>query len=1214
MSAVSMSRLRLGIPGFSYSDLHDPARLSALLTVFDTELEHEHPALYVRYRAYHDSVGAGLSPTELSALLVELAVSVAAFLGRLFGISRELADSRARILQEMQTVYGFRAWLVKRLQPSADAPDVDPEALRDTVDAVLQALAPAVGMHDDRELALCMAGSRLLHWQVALAGEDAASVRSQTRAALQGISGADADPESLIASLLNALAAWCRLCLQHPELEPGADAWSCLKVPGRLDPEQLVTQQLEVRDALPRWVAPGHRLRRRDGFALTDLRADLRQVLYEVEHCIYCHERNTDSCSKGMPDRRKGGFRSNPLGVTLTGCPLDQKISEMHWLKRQGDSLGALVLVMLDNPMCPGTGHRICNDCMKACIYQKTEPVDIPQIETRVLTDVLELPWGFELYDLLTRWNPINAKRPCALPYNGKNMLVVGMGPAGYTLSHYLLNEGFSVTGVDALKIEPLPESLVGAPGRAPQPVHSVRKELYESLDDRCVLGFGGVAEYGITVRWDKNFLKLIYLNLVRRRNFRCYGGIRFGGTLTIDDAWELGFDHIALATGAGKPTIIGLRNNLIRGIRKASDFLMALQLSGAARRDALANLQVSLPAGVIGGGLTAMDTATELLAYYPVQAERTLRRYRALTEQGSVAELRAGFDAEELTWLDTFLEHGRQLEAERQRAARAGELPDFVPLLQSWGGVTLFYRGDITDSPAYRQSHEEISKALEEGIYLAERLVPTEAQADACGALCAVRFAHRERAADGKWRETGRSTELPMKSLFIAAGTSPNTIYEQEHPYSFRMAEKFFQCYVPGQGDVDQPELEAVDAAPLKSGRPTPFTSYRHRGRYITFYGDVHPTYAGSVVKAMASARECYPAVVQLFAAGLKCLKADEQPARDRQLAALHSRLDELLKAEVTAVHELAPNIIEVIVKAPMQARKFEPGQFYRVQDYETLAPRVGNTRLSAEGLALTGASVDKERGLISLIALEMGSSSRLCRYWRPGMPLVVMGVTGSATHIPRQRNVLLAGGGLGNAVLFSIGRALRAANCRILYFAGYRKASDTFKMEEIEYSADTIVWAVNPGGGSIAPRRPQDRFHQGNIVEAMCAYADGSLGEAVTPMQDIDHIITIGSDRMMAAVAHARHHALKPFLKPDHQAIGSINSPMQCMMKGICAQCLCKHNDPDTGEEYFVYSCYNQDQELDRVDFDNLHARLRQNSVQEKLSALWLHALEDR
>ena len=58
--------------------------------------------------------------------------------------------------------------------------------------------------------------------------------------------------------------------------------------------------------------------------------------------------------------------------------------------------------------------------------------------------------------------------------------------------------------------------------------------DLYEDLDKRILAGFGGVAEYGITVRWDKNFLKVIYLTLQRREAFRAYGGVRFGGTLTI--------------------------------------------------------------------------------------------------------------------------------------------------------------------------------------------------------------------------------------------------------------------------------------------------------------------------------------------------------------------------------------------------------------------------------------------------------------------------------------------------------------------------------------------------------------------------------------------------------------------------------------------------------------------------------------------------------
>ena len=71
---------------------------------------------------------------------------------------------------------------------------------------------------------------------------------------------------------------------------------------------------------------------------------------------------------------------------------------------------------------------------------------------------------------------------------------------------------------------------------------------------------------------------------------------------------------------------------------------------------------------------------------------------------------------------------------------------------------------------------------------------------------------------------------------------------------------------------------------------------------------------------------------------------------------------------------------------------------------------------------------------------------------------------------------------------------------------------------------------------------------------------------------------------------------------------AIGSINSPMQCMMKEICAQCLQPQRDPATGEVRYVFSCFNQDQPLDCVDWAALEQRLRQNSVQEKLTARWI------
>jgi NADPH-dependent glutamate synthase beta subunit-like oxidoreductase len=341
-----------------------------------------------------------------------------------------------------------------------------------------------------------------------------------------------------------------------------------------------------------------------------------------------------------LRDRKTGAYESDVSGNKLVGCPLEERISEMNLARSRGYAVGALAIVAIDNPLCAATGHRICNDCMKACIFQKQEPVDIPQIESRTLKDVLALPWSFEIYSLLTRWNPLNISRPFPKPATGRNVLVVGLGPAGFTLAHHLLNDGHSVVGIDGLKIEPLPPAMAGidmAGKRNPfEPIRDIAN-IYEELDRRATAGFGGVAEYGITVRWDKNNLKIVRLLLQRRRAFTMYGGVRFGGALGIEDAFARGFDHIALCLGAGRPKFVAMKNGLTRGVRQASDFLMALQLTGAAKAESIANLTVRLPIVVIGGGLTAIDTATEALAYYPVQVEKFLARYERLQADDDV-------------------------------------------------------------------------------------------------------------------------------------------------------------------------------------------------------------------------------------------------------------------------------------------------------------------------------------------------------------------------------------------------------------------------------------------------------------------------------------------------------------------------------------------------------------------------------------------------
>jgi NADPH-dependent glutamate synthase beta subunit-like oxidoreductase/NAD(P)H-flavin reductase len=1010
--------------------------------------------------------------------------------------------------------------------------------------------------------------------------------------------------------------------------------WVSFHMPHALDYDQLVPLRRPDPALSNVTEGPREHYRRRDGFTLTDTRMSAREVQSEVDYCLYCHDREKDSCSRGMHDKQ-GGLKKNPLGIALPGCPLEEKISEMHVLKKDGDALGALAMIIIDNPMLPGTGHRICNDCMKACVFQKQDPVNIPQTETGTLTDVLQMPWGFEIYALLTRWNPLNRRRPYALPYNGKNVLVVGMGPAGYTLAHHLINEGFGVVGVDGLKIEPLPSDLVGGDAWPPRALERF-EDIESDLQSRVLRGFGGVAEYGITVRWDKNFLTTIHLALVRRATFRVYGGVRFGGTLDSDDAFAMGFDHIAMAAGAGKPTIIDMKNNLIRGVRKASDFLMALQLTGGFKKESLANLQVRLPALVIGGGLTGIDTATELAAYYPVQVEKFLARWEVIlaseVDKGNKVDkdgkgqgngkpasvdgealLSRLYDVEEAGIAREFIAHGLAIRAERARAAAAGEAPNFAPLVESWGGVALVYRRSLKDSPAYRLNHEEVSKFFEEGVRFIEKMSPLACVPDPYGALEAVVFEKLD-GEGGTWIATGQTVTLPARSLFVAAGTQPNITYDRDREGSFEIdprAKSFrsFQVKRDGNG--------AIQLEPTPAGQVGFFTSLNRGGKLVSFYGDNNPAYAGSVVKAMASGKDGYPHVAALFEPELRVLRAEDQPARDAVWGALCAKLDSELRAVVVRVDRLTPTIVEVVVKAPAAARKFQPGQFFRFQNYETSSPLVtvdhdvpGVSRLQMEGMALTGAWVDKDRGLLSLIVLEMGGSSRLCAALAPGEPVVVMGPTGTPTEITEQESVLLCGGGLGNAVLFSIAKALRERGSRVLYFAAYRKKEDIYKVEEIEAGTDQVIWSVD-SGELPEKRRPNDCVFRGNIVEAMEAYARGELGEVTIPLSSCNRIIAIGSDRMMAAVQRARHTRLQPYLLPGHVAIASINSPMQCMMKEICAQCLQKHIDPVTGKEVVVFSCSNQDQLQDQVDWKNLGDRLRQNTVQEKLTDRWVQRI---
>ncbi len=1158
-AVLTQPDLKLGF-GSRFEDLYHRAGLQRLDAAFLEFLDGADAALRARLESARVTPES-LARREESELLIAVAVHLDDFVARLFGIEADVQALSARH-HEFAPLFSCKRLFVQRKAMNTYKSEI------------------AAGF-DGEEL-----GRKLTAWF----GESFSELAFARHVAeWQKDEAADAGK-------LDTAMRYASWAAHTSAGQRKHQAGVLFKAPKKLDFQKLVP--LDTREENGVTVHTLSHLRRRHGFALTDSGTDLVGALDQTNYCIWCHEQGRDSCSSGLKEKAPahGGaapFRKTVFSVPLAGCPLEERISEFQKLKTEGIAVGALAMITVDNPMVAATGHRICNDCMKSCIYQKQEPVNIPQAETRSLKDVLELPWGFEIYSLLTRWNPLDLRRPLPRPASGRRVLVAGMGPAGFTVAHHLMNDGHSVVGIDGLKIEPLPAQQCGVDRTGAQvafePIFDA-ESLFESLDDRVMAGFGGVAEYGITVRWDKNFLKLIRLLLQRRREFALYGGVRFGGTLSVDDAFDLGFDHVVLAAGAGRPTVLDIPNGLAPGVRTASDFLMALQLTGAAKQDSIANMQLRLPVAVIGGGLTAIDTATESAAYYPLQVEKFLRRFETLCAERGEEKVRASWSAAEKNIAEEFLAHARAIRAERAKAAAEGREPHVLELLQSWGGVTIAYRKRLIDSPSYTLNHEEVEKALEEGIRFAENLTPVAVEVDELGNTRGLTVTAKRTLADGS-TETATVT-LPARTVLVAAGTQPNTVLAREDAYNFHLDGRYFQAC--GEDGVPvRPEKSA------KPSSPQVLLSKRSDGRFVSFFGDLHPSFFGNVVKAMGGAKQGYPVVSRVL--------EKVRPAFSGTDADFVAALNGLLRATVHEVIRLTPTIVEVVVRAPQAAKKFQPGQFYRLQNFESLAQTVDGTRLAMEGLALTGAWVDRDKGLVSTIVLEMGGSSDLCALLKPGEPVILMGPTGSPTEIPSDETVVLAGGGLGNAVLFSIGHALRAAGSKVLYFAGYKKLIDRYKIADIEAASDVVVWCCDEAPG-FEPNRPDDRAYVGNIVQAMAAYAQGKLGPQAIALKAADRVIAIGSDRMMAAVAAARHGVLAAHLDPHHFAIGSINSPMQCMMKEICAQCLQPHVDPASGERTYVFSCFNQDQPLDQVDFAGLAARLAQNSVQEKLTAHWI------
>ncbi|MBV53327.1 MAG: pyridine nucleotide-disulfide oxidoreductase [Coxiellaceae bacterium] len=1133
-----MPQSNLNLKALSMEALHSISGVVALDGQFLSYLQEVHPSLHdqlVEYRLIADD-----SSKASSYFLMDIAKHVEDFLAHVFDIHTPLAGLN-RISEQEALVAAFKKHFVLREAKR----EIKRKDSIDSFEILNQWLEDQLPDYADRELAIA-------RWAMSLLEDKVANENAITR-----------------------LTDWCIASMFTEVGQQAVRHYVAFKIPKKLNFDNLVGEQPVQGDPWGRQQADPNTFRQRDGFELTDQRMTSRDVYNQIQYCVYCHKNDGDFCSTGFPVKKKDpslGYKLSPAGDILTGCPLEERISEMHLLKRDGFSLAALAMVMRDNPMCAATGHRICNDCMKACIYQRQEPVNIPEIETRVLTDILDLPWGVEIYDLLTRWNPLRQRQYCAKPYNGKKVAVMGMGPAGFSLSHHLLMEGCAVVGFDGLKIEPIDRE------QCLRPIKNF-SSITESLADRVMAGFGGVAEYGITVRWDKNFLKLILISLIRREYFQVFGCVRFGGTLTVDDVWQLGFDHLALAVGAGLPKELIIPNSLAPGMRSANDFLMSLQLTGAAKQHSLAQLQVRLPAVVIGGGLTGVDTATEVQAYYFVQLEKVARRYQeCINDQGEVA-FRKHFTAEDLVILDESLQHFEQWQTAETIAREKGITCDRVTLLREWGGVTIVYRRTMQESPAYQRNHEELTKALEEGLFYAEGLEPTAVILDDVGHCESLRCTWRVMNESGDWMSTDEQQLLPARSIFVATGAKPNVAYEFEHRGTFARERFEYQRF----NDIDRQLVAATETPHVKAVDFGPFTSYQEHDRRVSFLGDTHSVFHGSVVKAIASAQKIYPHILSHLE-----IKDDVLDEDDYQDFSDHMQYQ--FSATVVSSTVIADDLIELTILAPRAARCFTPGQFYRLQNFETLAPMQGDTLLQMEALALMAIPVEEQPDQLRFLIERKSVNAVLACLLQPNDPIALMGPSGVKHQLPKTPStVAVIGGLMGLCYVLSSAKAYQQAGHAVVYVG---KLPQAWQAVASTYLSSLISdWSLTEGG----------------TLEAIDAYESQAKRRTVS-LSLAKQVFVFGDGDDLRSINIYRHQKHSVF-HAEAQWVASVYGPMQCMLKGVCAQCLQWQIDPETGQRSkAVYACSWHHQPMDIIDLEHLDERSVQHRMQHTLMTQWL------
>ena len=303
----------LGISGFRFADLNRVRRIAALDEVFRQELKAADAALATAYEAYRSATGKGYDSKSSSDILIRIAPYLGKFIARIFQIETEYQELQKRVLSDGRIFDWKKKFLDKHVlkhHPSAEEMEQwDLSELEFGYRALADRYLSQEQLAEDPEKELAEVGLSVLE-----AVERAKAENSQ---------------DALSAALHDVaiIQKWSTALAFHPALKNRSVGFSLFKTPEALDYQQLVNIERFDAELPERFRGRKETRRFRDGFKLTDTRMTPRETLEEIYYCIYCHERDKDSCSKGYS--KQGKIQQNPLGIPLDDCHLDEKSQKL---------------------------------------------------------------------------------------------------------------------------------------------------------------------------------------------------------------------------------------------------------------------------------------------------------------------------------------------------------------------------------------------------------------------------------------------------------------------------------------------------------------------------------------------------------------------------------------------------------------------------------------------------------------------------------------------------------------------------------------------------------------------------------------------------------------------------------------------------------------------------------------------------------------------